>query len=75
VLHVEDTFILLRYWNIRGGSSTGSRGAPAPLDPKSQWSPSLGPSFIFLRRNNKEEGEEEERKREEEEISPFFSYF
>ena len=46
----------------RGEGSSGSRGAPTPLDPKTPWSP---PSF--WRRNDEEEGEEEERK---EEISP-----
>ena len=51
---------------VSGGSSSGSRGAPAPLDPKTPWSLPLAPPS-FWRRKDEEEGEEEERK---EEISP-----
>ena len=51
--------------------SSGSRGAPAPLDPKTPWSPPLAPPS-FWRRKDEEEGEEEERK---EEISPPFKNF
>ena len=57
--------------SISGGSSSGSRGAPAPLDPKTPWSPPLAlPSF--WRRKDEEEGEKEERK---EEINPLFKNF
>jgi len=40
----------------RGGGSTGSRGAPAPLDPKKTWSPSLTPSIFEKKRGGRRRG-------------------
>jgi len=60
---------------LRGGSSIGSRGAPAssPRPEKTMEPPlSLPP---FFRRKEEEEGEEEEREGEEGETSPSFNYF
>ena len=65
------SFVVLVTLQTVAEAAVGLGGLQPPLDPKTQWSPSLAPPS-FWRRKDEEEGEEEERK---EEISPPFKNF
>ena len=59
----------------KGGSSTGSSGAPAPSRPEKTMEPLLGLFLLFLRRKKQEEREEEERKDEKRKFAPSLIIF